>query len=281
MSYRFIPGRQYLMPTHFGPMSGPRARPDGSRYPDPDGRIKESYSVAFLSDAGRLNDLLPEGFEIFGDPVVSVTFSYMTGIAWLAGRGYNMLGVSVPTRLRHGEKFYVGPFLLVLWENLTDPILTGRDQLGFNKVYCELPDPTIYGNRRSCHASWLGHVFSTMVIEDLRQVPTKPATADRELPSKHEAVSLLHLRYFPRVGDLSNAVVCEPVISPLSSATAIVEETLSGIGKVEFEVTRWEDMPTQFHIVERLRSLPIVTFQSATYQRVRGGTDHMEQTALV
>jgi hypothetical protein len=76
-------------------------------------------------------------------------------------------------------------------------------------------------------------------------------------------------------------VVCEPVISPLSSATAIVEETLSGIGKVEFEVTRWEDMPTQFHIVERLRSLPIVTFQSATYQRVRGGTDHMEQTALV
>jgi hypothetical protein len=78
-------------------------------------------------------------------------------------------------------------------------------------------------------------------IEDLQQAPAKPATADQEMPFKHEAVSLLHLRYFPRVGDLSNAVVCEPVISPLSSVTGIVEETLSGIGRVEFAVTRWEE----------------------------------------
>ena len=32
-------------------------------------------------------------------------------------------------------------FLVVLWENLTDPILTGREELGFSKIYCEIPEP--------------------------------------------------------------------------------------------------------------------------------------------
>jgi hypothetical protein len=281
MSYRFIPGRQYLMPTHFGPMSGPRARPDGSRYPDPDDLIKESYSIAFLSDSGRLNDLLPEGFELFGDPVVTVTFSYMTGIAWLAGRGYNMLGVTVPARLQHGGKFYVGPFLLVLWENLTDPILTGREQLGFSKVYCELPAPAVEGGRLSCNASWLGHVFAVMTIEELKPRLSDQHAASRDLPRGHEAVGLLHLRYFPRIGEFSEVAVREPAISPLSSASGAIEESRSGKGKIDFHKTAWEDMPTQFHIVEGLRSLPVQATLSATYQRVRGGTDHMGQQALV
>lgn len=277
MSYRFAPGRQYLMPTHFGPMSGPRARPDGGRFPVPDGRLKESFAVSFRSRAAALAAVLPEGFELYGEPVVTVTFSYMTGIDWLAGRGYNMLGVTVPARARHKGGWLAGPFLLVLWENLADPIITGREQLGFSKIYCELPEPERAGGAAACSASWLGHRFATARLEGLGEAaaPAVPA-----LPSDHSPASLLHLRYFPRIGDLGVAQVCEPVYSPAGPGAGQVVETRHGRGEIAFLATTWEQMPTQFHVVEGLRALPVEAHLGATYQRVRGGTDHMGQARI-
>ncbi|MEZ5925034.1 MAG: acetoacetate decarboxylase family protein [Hyphomicrobiaceae bacterium] len=277
MSYRFQAGRQYLMPTHFGPMSGPRARPDGGRYPVPDSRIRESYALTFLTDRAALEALLPEGFELFGDPSVTVTFSYMTNIDWLAGRGYNMLGVSVPARIRRKDDWLVAPFLLVLWENLADPIITGREQLGFNKIYCELPDPQRTGSGIGCEAIWLGHRFASLDIDSL--APAEPAKA-AALPPEHVAASLLHLRYFPRIGQLDVAAVSEAVVSPAASAAGRVLDTRRGVGRLAFHPTRWEDMPTQAHIVEGLRALPIRETQSVLYQKVSGGPDHLGQ-ALV
>ena len=67
----------------------------------------------------------------------------MTEIEWLAGRGYNTLGVTFPVVFQGKRDRAIGPFLLVLWENLADPILTGREQLGYSKIYCELRDPLV------------------------------------------------------------------------------------------------------------------------------------------
>jgi hypothetical protein len=276
MSYRFIPGRQYLMPTHFGPMSGPRARPDGSRFPDPDERIKETYSISFYSDADVLAGLLPDDFQLFGDPIVTVTFSYMTDIAWLAGRGYNMLGVSIPARVRDEGRYVVGPFLLVLWENLADPIITGREQLGFNKIFCDLPSVHVDGDSVTCQASWMGHLFAELNVSGLEPgtAPAAPA-----LPPDHERAAMLHLRYFPKIGSLAEAEVCEAVISP--SGSGKVEETKVGEGSLTFFETRWEDMPTQFHVVEAIRRLPRRQMLPSVYQRTRGGTDHYRQRRAV
>ena len=277
MSYKFTLGRQYLMPTHFGPMSGPRHTPDGKRFSDPDDRTKETYTVRFLSTEDALNAILPDGFVLEGEPFVSVTFSYISNIAWLAGRGYNMLGVSVPARLKARDRDVVGPFLLVLWENLADPIITGREQLGFNKIYCELPEPSTSGGNTTLRAAWLGHQFAVMRVRDLKPQPT--AVGQPHDPSCERA-SLLHLRYFPTVGDGAEAVVCEPVISPLKSATGKVEALLRGEGDIDFLETRWEDMPTQFHVVEGIRRLPMLANRGAEYCRFKGGGDNYFQEAI-
>ena len=57
----------------------------------------------------------------------------MKEIEWLAGRGYNTLGVSFPAVFEGEVDRATGSLLTVLWENLTDPILTGREELGFSK----------------------------------------------------------------------------------------------------------------------------------------------------
>src|SRR5271166_2923130 len=87
MSYRFEAGRIYRMPTHFGPAPGPRQVP-GDVVVDPKRSPRRlSVAASFLTDPVVLEQHLPEGFTLSGEPVVTVEFHHMTDIDWLAGRG--------------------------------------------------------------------------------------------------------------------------------------------------------------------------------------------------
>jgi hypothetical protein len=137
MSYRFEAGRIYRMPTHFGPAPGPRQLPDDVA-PDPKRKPRRlSVAASFLTDAARLERHLPEGFALAGEPVVTVEFHYLTGIDWLAGRGYTMIDVSWPATFTGQNDKASGRFLAVIWENLADPIITGRGEIGHPKLYAE------------------------------------------------------------------------------------------------------------------------------------------------
>ena len=136
-------GNMLRMPVHFGPRTGPRAGPDGQGFECRDGPNVSSFAVHFLSNARQLEALLPEGFELDGEPVVTVYANYQTDIEWLAGRGYNLLGVRFPATFNGQRDSVTGQLLTVLWENLADPIITGREELGVPKIYCELPEPNI------------------------------------------------------------------------------------------------------------------------------------------
>ena len=65
----------------------------------------------------------------------------------------------------------MGPFLTVLWEDLADPILSGREELGFSKLYAELPDPWEFHGTTRFAASWLGYTFCDMEVSDMEPVP--------------------------------------------------------------------------------------------------------------
>jgi hypothetical protein len=53
----------------------------------------------------------------------------MAGIDWLAGRGYTIIDVWLPVMFEGQRDQAVGRFLTVMWENLADPIITGRTSL--------------------------------------------------------------------------------------------------------------------------------------------------------
>ena len=280
MSYRFQPRRQYLMPTHFGPMVGPRQGPDGQRFPMPDGRRKDTYTVSFITDAARLERHLPEGFALDGEPVVSVSYACMTQLDWLAGRGYNTLSVTVPSRYRARGASARGPFLFVLWENLPDAILTGREQLGFSKLWADLPGPepaaegTIDG--LVLRACWLGHPFLRMEIADLRAAaPPRPAP-----PAAAERLGTLHLRYLPNARRLDTPLAVEAVLTPAAPELETIQAFERGVGCVDFAPTEWRDMPTQAHIVTALRALPQLEPRGAVHVRVTGGGDLFDHVVL-
>jgi len=277
--YRFDPDEMYRMPTHFGPATGPRRGPDGQPFDNTDAPKTTSISVSFLARAAQLEPMLPPGFSLDGEPVVSVGASYIKEIPWLAGRGYNTLGVSIPV-LFEGERDRArGRLLLVLWENLTDPILTGREELGFAKIYAELPEPRFFDDGVQISASWLGFKFLDMHLSGLEESPVVPGdAADRDPDGTLRGT--LHWKYFPRTEEWGTPDVSYPVLTPSGQGNSRIEARWRGAGDVRFHAARWEDMPTQYQIVNAFANLDIVEFRGATIVETIGAGDLSYQRIL-
>ena len=267
----------YRMPTHFGPAPGPRQGPEGERFNCRDSPQATTVSVSFLTHAARLAELLPEHFELASEPVVTVSASYLTEVEWLAGRGYNLLGVSFPAHFRGGRDEATGSFLAVLWENLADPIITGREELGFAKIYCELPDPTVLANAWHLSASWLGFRFLDVYVTDLTE---QSADEIADLPAE-TGDGILHYKYVPRTGAWGEADVCHACLTPAPTPNQRIQRRWVGSGAVEFHAATWEQMPTQFNIVNALHDLEVLEYRSAFVSETRGGKDLRDQRILL
>ncbi len=277
MPYQFDPSKMYRMPTHFGPATGPRRGPNGEKFDCVDNPYGTAYSLSFLTQAEQLEKFLPPGFSLDGEPVVTVAANYMTEIEWLAGRGYNVLGVSFPARF-DGERDHVrGSLLTVLWENLTDPIITGREEIGFSKIYCELPTPTQLRGRHRLTASWLGYKFLDLELFDLRQLTAAEIEA-RQAGGNSDGT--LHYKYMPRTGEWGKEDSAYAVITPAANSNQRVLEQHAGDGSLAFHRARWEDLPTQYNIVNALADLEILEYRGASLTKTVGGKDLSDQRIL-
>ena len=276
----FVPGKIYRQPVFFGPGTGPRQGPDGRKFDEENKEWPKQtdWAVSFLSNEDQLQALCPEGFSVVGEPVVTVSLTDMRGIPWLAGRGYKMLGATFNVLFEGKEDHAMGPLLTVLWENLADPILSGREEIGFAKQYCELPDPWELNGTTRFAASWLGFTFCDMELSDMKSVPVEEPAAP-EVPEGVQ-LGLLHYRYMPKVGEWGTADGSYPVITPAANPNVTVTEMFQGKGSVEFHKARWEDMPTQYNIVNGLAELEQKEFRGAMIRHYHGSKDLSDQKIL-
>lgn len=271
MAYKLQPGRMYRMPTHFGPSLGPRQGPDGTTYANEGAPKRTIVSVDFLTRREQLEAILPEGFTVRGAPVVTVSFSYIRDIPWLAGRGYNKLGVTFPATFQGQHERTNGKFMAVLWENLADPIITGREELGFAKVYCEIPPVQIAGERYTAVASWGGFRFLEMDV-------TVTELTDQNL--ERDDGALLHYKYLPRTGSWGEADVCYATWSPPPLAAARVTDLWRGEGSVHFRRAAWEELPTLVDVVNTLEGLELREYRGARVLKAVGAEDFRGQRIL-
>ncbi len=282
MPYKFEKGKIYRMPTHFGPSLGPRQRPDGRTFECKDNPKTTSISVSFLTNSDQIKSILPENFVLLGEPVVTVSATYMKEIEWLAGRGYNTLGVSFSVQFNGERDQAKGNFLSVLWENLTDPILTGREEIGFSKIYCGMPEPRVLQGTTTCQASWMGFNFMDMSVYNLNQVELqKPISSTTK---NEELTGTLHYKYIPHTGGFPSswgkADIAYVVLTPEKTPNRIVTEMWRGEGKVLFHHARWEDLPTQYTIVNTLSQLEIIEPRGASIVKSISGKDLSDQRIL-
>lgn len=270
------PRPRHRMPVVFGPSPGPRQGPDGRPF-DWSQTPRCTASVSFLTDESRLLTLLPPSFRLHGDPVVTLEATTLTDLPWLAGRGYRMLGVKFASRFEGRRDVATGPFLSVLWENRAEPILTGREELGFAKLYAELPEPRTFAGVQRHQASWEGHTFFEMELSDL--VDASPPEASSVTVVDNPLTGTLHWRYLPAL-DPEDVDVSQAVITPAGGFDVTYESFQRGRGEAHFIRSTWEQVPTMFHIINALAELPVLEGRGASFSRSRGAKDLSDQRVL-
>jgi hypothetical protein len=263
---------KFRQPRVFGPLPGPRNVPENRRHLAGNMDVL-SLSISARTDAGCLEALLPPRCRLAGEPVLTVTVNYLSNIGWLAGHGYNILSTSFRIRFDGQDGSVVGAFTPVLWESLPDPILTGREELGFSKLWAEIPEPLVLGNSYATSASWKGYRWFELELGDLQDgglvLPSAAARDDGEL----------HYRFMPRVGAQDQAeaeyMVLIPVApGPASTRRGDITRRLVGDGWFHFNAARWEDVPFHYPIINALAGMPLVDFHhgTVTFSKVTGAS---------
>ena len=123
------------MPAHFG--SRTRKIPSGWYYD------VTTLIISYRTDKDKLAAYLPEPFVVAEDAIVSVSYACNKEVDWLAGHGYNLIGVNASVVFKGQVDRLQGFYTLVMWENLTDPILMGREVQGIPKIFADIPDHSI------------------------------------------------------------------------------------------------------------------------------------------
>ncbi len=273
-------GARYRMPIVFGPAVGPRQHPDGRMWTAQETGVMsaEWMAVKCLTERRALEAMLPPGFSLRGDPLLSVSCAWFKNLYWLAGRGYGILSLDIPVTYRGKTETLDGAFCPVIWEGAPDAVMTGREELGFPKLFADIPEIEWDrdAGRASCSASWFGHQFFDIELSGLTE--TK---GEKSLPGSGGGAQLYY-KYIPRssVGGREGSDVAYVTTA---APAAKIEATLENIDFEGFDFAKWtgqgkaawrrstfEQLPTTFHIVNALAELPVLEFVDATFVTFSG-----------
>lgn len=248
------PNASYQMPAHFGPRYiGPGT---SGWYHDVTMMI-----VAYETEREALQQYLPAPLRVADTPLVTVTYACNKKVDWLAGHGYNLIGVSAAVVYESEGERLEGNYTLVMWENLADPILSGRELQGIPKIFADIPEHSVADGKWSCEAEHFGHPIVDMQIEKLRDPTAEEIAANAEETAGRDHP--IGWRFMPAVGGYGPA---RQEFTTFPSATNITEAQV-GEGVVNWNTLSWEQNPTQFHIVNALAALPIVAYRPALVAR--------------
>lgn len=239
-------GKCYRMPAHFG---GWTYQPAETCYHDVVG-----LSFAYATDGDRLANYIPEAFELLR-PELSIGYSQCRQVDWMGGSAYNLIEVSAPVRFNGKRDRVEGNFPLVVWENKTTPILTGREETGVSKIYADIEDLHILQDRRFTVAGFEGNSF--LRLEMAVDGPmNKEGLAQRR---KIQADSL-NWRYIPKVGG-PGADLSQFILFPQRFEA---QNAWVGSGTVQWTPLRYEQCSMQAHIIKALADLPQLEMSPVT-----------------
>ncbi|KIW99960.1 uncharacterized protein Z518_10888 [Rhinocladiella mackenziei CBS 650.93] len=256
----------WRMPIQFGPMPGPRQTHEGVVRNALESTFTTA-SIKFKTSRTVLQNLFPPGNKKyrFKSPgtVAYASFSQTTldKMEWLGGSGYHHLGLYI-----HGVEYVKddgeivsGTYMPILFESLTDPIVSGREELGMPKLYSAID---VYRGTQSyrINTSWQGSHWGNFRLEGLT-----PVTDMKNVTGKisgEDDDGILVYRYVPKVGRANKGTSAEEhaVFVPYKEdmpqpVTQRVWQACRATFKID--ALDWDCLPTLHHVIERLEEIPI------------------------
>lgn len=283
MSFQMDRQKMYVMPIQFGPCLGPRQNSEGKRYLYEYPRTVVNHTLVYESVSEAIEPFLPPRVTL-DSPYVIINHRMNRNLSWLAGHGYNLISVRVPATFHGEEEQAKGYFMLSIWENETDPIIFGREQLGYCKTFADISDvsePDNEGCTRASADSW-GFRFLELEFQWNQGTPAQKELHDLMYDPTRQGD--MNYKYIPQTGD--GFTGCDAAYMTLTpKVTSYPEdvqtfpspEIVYGSGTLVWHRPRWEDMPTQFRIVQGLESLPVKRFLGAYRTTAQSLNDSFDQ----
>ena len=268
MSLKFKPGTIYMMPVSFGPIWSQQQPWEGGKqmtdhFQPP---VVNVVNLTFETDRDILENMIPECYTL-RDPYVTAAFCEFTNCGWSHGRTYSLVNISCPVHFKGERDDVDGDYVMVMIENNADPIIFGREQLGYAKIFCDCPPIQHYENNYIARVSAYGFEFLKITL-DLSKAPEDPEPVKaNEAKSKGK----MQFKYIPKTGELGedpalnfttpeiayptmNPKWVRPDDYPYEIMTPQVEW---GSGTIEFRDPTWEDWPTFGNVGHGLAQLPV------------------------
>ena len=260
-----IPNPYWRMPIAFGPMPGPRQTHLGL----PRDGTKSTFttaSIKFKTSRTVLQNLFPPGRKGWRfsspDTVAYASFSQTTldKMEWLGGSGYKHIGLYV-----HGVEYVKddgsvikGTYLPILFESLTDPIVSGREELGMPKLYTSVD---VYRRSSSyrVRTGWEGALWGNFLLDDLAEVD--PSTTTGSLSGEADA-GILCYKYLPKTGRANKNIAAEeyPIFDAFSKLVPTPRPQrmwTTNKASIQIDALDWQQLPTLHHIISRLAEVPV------------------------
>lgn len=256
-------------PLSFGPSPGPRQDHIGRARNLGEFLYKTSY-VTFKTHKSYISTLLPsDELSIDTDgswATATLSVTRLANLSWLGGRGYSFFALyihnvtgnekSLTEASTNGEvgteNKKKGDFVPVMFENKADPIITGREELGFSKVFATLEDTSL-ASSYTLSAGWEGTEFCSLTLEDLVEMPSAELTT--HAPTLHWKVTTSSKE---SGHNYRGTVTVHPPFLTLEGQ----REWKASSAKVKFTDLEGQQLvqafPTLAHIIEGLRSIKIV-----------------------
>lgn len=151
-----------------------------------------------------------------------------------------------------------GTYMPLLFENLTDPIVSGREELGMPKLYTAID---VYQRDSSyrIQTGWQGANWGNFTLEGLHDVDPDSAVGT---VSGEDDDGILVYRYMPRVGREFKGVaeVSYPCFVPFAEdKPAPVTKRVRKATTASFKIDSldWDALPTLHHVISRLAEIPV------------------------
>lgn len=221
--------------------------------------------ISYLTDRDEVARYLPKPFELPEEPIITVTSSQCREVEFLAGRGYNLLSVAVSAMYDKEPEMLRAPFIFVMWENLTDPIIAGREQLGVPKLFADIPDHQYFDGAWHSELSRYGSKIVELHACDLEEVSVDEL---RKMNEAGKNADSFGWQYFHAIGELGPAV-SNPTLFPKETTTS---RAWNATGSIKWSQTTWEQNPIQSHISNAIGDWPILEIRST---RVTKGTSNL------
>ncbi|KAF1816415.1 FAD/NAD(P)-binding domain-containing protein [Eremomyces bilateralis CBS 781.70] len=280
------PDRFWRMPVAFGSMPGPRQDSFGL----PHDGLQSTFvtaSIKFRTSRTLLQNFFPSPAFSFSSPgtvaTASIRMTTLGNMSWLGGGGYNFSGLFV-----HGVQYTKrdasvlrGSYCVVVFEDLADAILSGREELGMSKLGASIQVHQKEGEY-AAGIDWRGVQFARMRLEGLH-LPnsTSSMSAADKAPAMNDKLGEAEegtfcYRYIPAVGRPGTADAEYAVFIPSEGASQtpnVIRTMLARKGDLAFEARDRQALPTLHHITARLAEIPVYEVVEARIDEGTGVED--------